>query len=172
MTTYYLEQDKLTISEGADSYTIKNDARINCFTAKIKPPIGLGFILQNMRRQTLATLKSRLFSTRSLRPSLDIYQDGVLSATVVYDKSRAWYSTTKTTHHRILGPNWFITGDERNKVFDICDMDGGLHGRITRTSKFTVQRFTIEIEDGEPEILILALSVCVARLFADNLSAL
>jgi uncharacterized protein YxjI len=163
VTTYYLEQDKWAISEGLDSYTIKDSANTICFTAKNKLPNR--FNLHDANGRTLATLKSRLVSMRSRHPSFDIYQDGVLSATVVYDKSSRWYSMNKTTRHAILGPNWFITGDEQNKVFDICDMDGGLHGRITRTSRFTIQRFTIEIEEGEPEILILSLAVFLTRMF-------
>ena len=107
--------------------------------------------LKDMNGSELAQIKGKM----ALRNTFEIYQDGVLSAVV---RQRFAFFKTKLS---VEGPNWEIVGNWRHSEFVIGDMDGGVHARISKEMWTWGDSYRIDIGEGEPEILLLAIVIAV-----------
>ena len=158
MTTYYIKQKVMSV---LDHFTIKDAAGVDSFVVEGKWSWMKNLVLKDMNGTELAQIKGKF----SWRNTFEIYQDGVLNARVRQEMS---FFKTRLS---VEGPNWEISGDWMSRQFDITDMDGGLHARITKELWTWGDSYRIDISPGEPEILLLAIVITIDAILAANQAA-
>ena len=148
MTAYYIKQKALSL---LDHFTIKDEAGVDCFVVDGEWSVRKSFVLKDLHGSELAQIKGKF----SFFQTFEIYQDGVLNAVV--RQELALFKTKLS----VEGPNWQITGNWISSEFEITDMDGGTHARITRELWAWGDSYRIDIAPGEPEILLLAIVITI-----------
>lgn len=158
MMTFYIKQQALSI---LDHFTIKDEAGNDCYIVDGEWAFRKTLSLKDMNESELARIVGKL----AWRTTFEIYQDGVLNATV--RQEFAFFKTVLS----VDGPNWEITGDWLSSDFEIGDMDGGVHARVTRELFTWGDSYRIDIADGEPEILLLAVVIAIDATLEANRAA-
>ena len=148
MSTYYIKQKALFFR---DRFTIKDASGTDCFTVEGEWSLRKRLALRDMNGTELAQIVGKF----ALRTTFEIYQDGVLNA-----KLRQELALFKTKLS-VEGPNWEIVGNWMGSEFEITDMDGGAHAQISRELFTWGDSYRIDIAEGEPEILLLAIVIAI-----------
>ena len=148
MATYYIKQKAISL---LGHFTIKDDTGADCYTVDGLWALMKDLRLKDMNDVELAQIKGKF----AWRLTYEIYQDGVLNATV-----RQEFAFLKTKLS-VDGPNWEITGNWMSSEFDIADMDGGVHAHISRELWSWGDSYRIDIEPGEPEVLLLCVVIAI-----------
>jgi len=148
MATYYIKQKVLSL---LGHFTIKDDTGADCYVVDGEWALMKDLRLKDMNGVELAQIKGKF----ALRSTFEIYQDGVLDATV---RQEFAFFKTKLS---VDGPNWEITGNWMSSEFDIADMDGGVHAHISRELWTWGDSYRIDIAPGEPEVLLLSIVIAV-----------
>ena len=158
MATYYIKQKILSI---VDRFVVKDASGADCYTVEGNFSILKNLTLRDMNGAELAQIKGRF----SFLSTFDIYQDGVLNATVRQEPALF------KTKLRVDGPNWIIVGNWMSSQFQITDMDGGDHARFSRELWTWGDSYRIDIAPGEPEILLLAIVIAIDAVIATQRAA-
>ena len=158
MTTYYIKQKVLSFLY---HFTIKDAAGVDCYVVDGEWSLRKSLFLKDLNGSELAHIKGRF----SFRNTFEIFQDGVLNAIV--RQELALFKTKLS----VEGPNWEITGNWMSSQFEITDMDGGVHASISRELWTWGDSYRIDIADGEPEILLLAIVISIDAILEANRAA-
>jgi uncharacterized protein YxjI len=147
MTTFHIKQ-RLSI---LDKFTITDDAGNDCYQVEGKWGILKSLYLKDMNGSVLAHIKGKW----AMKTTFQVFQDGVLNATV---RQEFTLGKKKLT---VEGPNWIITGNFWDTQYQIGDMDGGFHAHISKEPLALMSTYRIDIEPGQPEILMLAVVLAI-----------
>ncbi|MCL1906313.1 MAG: LURP-one-related family protein [Propionibacteriaceae bacterium] len=151
MTTYYIKKRVSLL----DRLTIKDEAGNDCYTVEGSLSLLKNLYLKDMNGSVLAHIKGKW----AWRTTFEVYQDGVLNATIRKEFSFRNQLTVE-------GPNWTISGNWWDTQYEIGDMDGGHHAHISRDAWALMDSYRIDIAPGGPEILMLAIVVAIDAIIA------
>jgi len=134
-----------------DRFTIKDEQGNDCYQVEGKMGILKNLYLKDMNGSVLAHIKGKW----AMKTTFHVFQDGVLNAVVRQEFALMKKKLT------VEGPNWIITGNWWDTQYDIGDMDGGFHAHISKEPLALMSTYRIDIQPGQPEILMLAVVLAI-----------